>query len=290
MANGDAAAAAGIATVPDTRDAKMGYDDLNRILDLLVTRIFGSAQIADGSVRDVELAANAVTTAKIADGAITRAKFGPKALSTWDVFLADNVTVLQNFLGNEQQRLNGIIADAVRQGAGDIHTGGGRFNSIGSRNFPVSVNYASAYMDGNNWLGITPSAMRFKQDIEHAAYSLDDALRLASCVATYRLRDRVNGVRARGYDGAPSPLAPEWEVEPDPDAPGEVGVIAEWLIENGFEEFVVFNDAGETQSVNYERLVLIVAGGLAELAGYFLEMRAELSAIRADLDRLLQKG
>jgi hypothetical protein len=268
MAIGDAAVAAGMTIVPGTLPANQLDTEINRTRDEIANRTSAVTPVAKGGT--------GATTA-----AAARTALGVPATAhthrITDVLTSDGTgpyaVALQAALDAKQNTGNYIV-----QGAGDIHTGGGRLNSIGSRNFSVSVNYVSAYLDGNNWLGITPSAERFKQDIEEAAYTLADALRLAQCVATYRLRARVEGVMAPEGDG--------WETEPDPDAPGEVGVIAEWLIREGFPEFVVFNDAGETLSVNYERLSLVVAGGLAELAQTTLAIAAEVTDIRDRLGRL----
>jgi hypothetical protein len=268
MAIGDDAVAAGMALVPGTLAANQLDTEINRTRDYVALRTATVTPVAKGGT--------GATTAPAARANLDAAPTSHTHRIT-DVLTSDGsgpyAVALQASLDAKQNAGNYIV-----QGAGDIHTGGGRLNSIGSRNFSVSVNYVSAYLDGNNWLGIAPSAERFKQDIERAAYSLADALRLAECVATYRLRARVEGVMAPEGDG--------WETEPDPDAPGEVGVIAEWLIREGFAEFVVFNDAGETLSVNYERLVLVVAGGLAELASTTLTIAAEVSAIREQLDRI----
>lgn len=252
MANGDAAAAAGMDTVPGTADRRDGYSEINKTRDYIAERT--------SAVTSVEKGGTGATTADGARTNLDAAKTVHGHL-TWDIKLADGVTVLQTFLGNEQARLNAVSARANQgyiPGSGDLHTGGGRLNSIGSRNFTVSVNYASAYMDGDNWLGITPSALRFKQDVERFDYSLADALKLADCVATYRLKALVE--------------------EQGEDATGEVGVIAEWLIDAGFSEFVVRDAQGAVQSVAYERLAIVAFGGIAELAAKFDDLAARFDA------------
>jgi hypothetical protein len=128
--------------------------------------------------------------------------------------------------------------------------------SQNARNFTVSSNYVSCYLDGGNRFGITPSAKRFKQDITPQTYTLEQLLTIQ--VVAYRLRAAVKA---------------------NPDASGEVGVIAEQLIEAGLSEFVVFDDKGKTQSVAYERLVLVAIGGVQDMATRIDKLEARLSAL-----------
>jgi hypothetical protein len=115
-------------------------------------------------------------------------------------------------------------------------------------NTPVVTSYLAAYINGpDGRFGATPSARRFKQDITAKVYTVTEAVRLSALVVNYRLIEAV-----AMYDDA---------------APTEVGVIAESLIDAGFSEFVAFDADGNTLSVHYERLCLVVMGAFAELVG-----------------------
>jgi hypothetical protein len=94
MANGDAAAAAGLPVVPATKDIRLGYDDINHLADAVAghltsgghafSKITGAAttnQIADRAILTAKLEDRAVTTAKVADKAVTRAQVADKTLT-----------------------------------------------------------------------------------------------------------------------------------------------------------------------------------------------------------------
>jgi hypothetical protein len=108
---------------------------------------------------------------------------------------------------------------------------------------PVTSSYAAMYRNGDGRVGITPSARRFKKDITDHRYTVEDARRVR--VRDYRLREEVFG---------------------SDDAPVEVGVIAEELIDAGLGEFVAFGEDGRPATVHYERLALVAIGAVQELA------------------------
>lgn len=108
---------------------------------------------------------------------------------------------------------------------------------------PVTSGYVAMYRNGDGRVGISPSARKFKKDITDRTYTLDDLNKIR--VVSYRLRSWVFG---------------------DGDAPVDVGVIAEELIDAGLSEFVVFDEDGAPLSVHYERLALVAIGALQELS------------------------
>lgn len=124
----------------------------------------------------------------------------------------------------------------------------------------VTSSYRAMYLNGDGRVGVTPSARKYKKDIRPKAYGLTDAVALE--VVNYRLRAGLYGSN---------------------DAPVEVGVIAEQLIDVGLSEFVIFNADGEPESVAYERLALIALGALRDVAGTLQEYDDRLTAIETML-------
>lgn len=123
---------------------------------------------------------------------------------------------------------------------------------------PVTAGYVAAYINNDGRVGKSPSARRFKKEIRDHGYSVLQALSIR--LRTYRLRADVYG------EG--------WE-----DAPIEVGVVAEELIEAGLSEFVHFDENGEPETVHYERLALVAIGALQDMAGTVAQLAARLDAL-----------
>jgi autotransporter adhesin len=142
--------------------------------------------------------------------------------------------------------------------AANVRLGGsGTIYSTYALSNPVVTAYVAAYINGpDGRFGATPSARRFKQNIRHKQYTVEDAKRLSQLVVNYRLKEAV---KAYGDD-----------------APVEVGVIAEELIKAGFPEFVIHDAKGRTLSVAYERIWLVIGSAFGELA-------ADVDAIKSRL-------
>lgn len=145
--------------------------------------------------------------------------------------------------------LNQVFASYIPRWGGTIDQGtlviGGAGQLSITNATQVTNGFAALYRNADGRVGISPSARRFKKDIKPHTYTLEQ-LR-AVRVVSYRLKASVYG------DG--------WE-----DAPVDVGVIAEELIDAGLAEFVVFDDEGQPLSVHYERLALVAIGALQDLA------------------------
>lgn len=122
---------------------------------------------------------------------------------------------------------------------------------------PVTNSYVAMYRNGDGRVGISPSALRFKKEITPHPYTLEQLAAIR--VVSYRLKASVYG------EG--------WE-----DAPVEVGVIAEELLDSGLGEFVAFQD-GEPISVHYERLALVAIGALQEFAVEFDLLAQRVAAL-----------
>jgi hypothetical protein len=149
--------------------------------------------------------------------------------------------------------------------AGDVYASGNlrtpnRVLAPGVRAVTVTSDYASVYVDSAGWFGISPSAARFKQDVEPLEFTLEDALAVE--VVSYRLRDRV---------AQDAHATPEW------------GVIAEQLLEVGLGGFVVLDADGLPVSVAYDRMVIVALGALQDTAARLEVITARLAALEAAL-------
>lgn len=107
----------------------------------------------------------------------------------------------------------------------------------------VTSNYVAMYRNGDGRVGISPSALRFKKFITDHPYTLAEACAIRP--VNYHLKAEVYG---------------------SADAPEEIGVIAEELIEAGLGEFVAYDNDGAPLSVHYERLALVALGALREVS------------------------
>jgi hypothetical protein len=242
---GTTAAANGMAAMDGNEDRRNGWLAINKTRDYIVTKM------------------NAAITSAVAQAkAYTDQKFAAISL-TWNA-ISGKPTSFPPSAHNHDQLVSGNSRWGIG-GAGEWWTSNavgvyGSFAATGRVDMPnlsaVTSGYVAMYKNGDGRVGISPSARRFKKDIRDRAYTLDDALAIQ--VRDYRLRASVFGSN---------------------DAPVEVGVIAEELIDAGLSEFVAFDEDGQPLSVHYERLALVALGALRDTA-------AQLDLIRDRLDAL----
>jgi hypothetical protein len=129
-------------------------------------------------------------------------------------------------------------ASAVDVNASGRVTSTAAIRSMGSRTLVVATDYAGLWVDGATGdIGISPSSIRFKTDLEQWQPSIERLLLLRAVLFRYD---------------------PMMLGNMSPDAPKQLGFIAEELEALGFHEFIFYEvlDTGERvpQGINYDRL------------------------------------
>lgn len=248
MANGDAAAAAGMDVVNgNTQDIRLAYDEENKGRDYLANHITTGGHLLTNM-------SGVLPVAKGGTGATT-----PAAARAALQIAANLIPTTGSNVQADIDFLNGKIDAKPNDGStwhGSVDTdGSARFRY--ARNNPVASSYVALYVDGNGIFGPSPSAERFKQDIAPREYTLDDIRRIV--VVVYRLRAAVADLG----DGAPF----------------EVGIIAEQLEAAGFPEFIVRNQIGEILTIDYARLVVVAIQGVQQLADRYDALAERVAAL-----------
>lgn len=123
---------------------------------------------------------------------------------------------------------------------------------------PVSVNWRQLYINGDGRVGVAASTRRYKKEIRDHDYTLDELLSIR--VRQYRLKAEIYG---------------------NGNAPLEIGVIAEELVDAGLSEYVYFDEDDQPASVHYERLALVAIGALQDLAIRHADLEARVAALEA---------
>jgi hypothetical protein len=279
---GAAAAAAGVTTVSPLWDAREGFNEINRALDLLVTRKFGTAQLLDGAVTPDKLDGPVPIThggTGAADAAGARANLGampvftdgaqparkePGSTHSIGFYTLDGAYLFwrpepSNSAYDVRIARYSEVAEALAAAAGAVRVGDsptfGAIYSPHGRANPAASSWVAGALDSAGRICIQPSAARFKQDIEPRTYTLADAATIGRLVVRYRLIGAVD--------------------ELGDAAPFEVGIIAEALIAAGFPEFVAFDDEGQPLTIHYAQLVTVAVSALVEVA----DMGADLDGL-----------
>lgn len=254
MATGDDAVAAGMAILTGNELANTIDTEVNKTRDYIAQRT--------SAVTPIEKGGTGQTTAAAARGALGINLAAPGSVETSKIPSYDSTgRLVTNTPSTAGEVANKAYVDSFWN-APTLYV-----NSLVIQqqlfvpaSTPVVSGYVAAYINSDGRLGKSPSARRFKKEIHDHDYTVDDLLGIQ--VRSYRLKAAVFG------EG--------WE-----DAPVEVGVIAEELIDAGLSEFVHFDANGEPETVHYERLALVAIGALQELAGTVATITARLEALEA---------
>jgi hypothetical protein len=129
-----------------------------------------------------------------------------------------------------------VTAGGTITAGGDITTPG-ILTALASRSLVLATGYAGAWLDSTGRLGISPSSIRFKTNLEEWQPDISRILLLRAVLFRYD---------------------PQQLGDMDPDAPKQVGFIAEELEALGFHEFVFYDggiearDAIEAQDATYD--------------------------------------
>lgn len=138
-------------------------------------------------------------------------------------------------------------------------TGGVTSADVKSRT--LSVSYDAVYIDVNNIMGKSPSALRFKQDLEK--YNFDPNIIDLMQGFTFRL---IGAVEALGEA-----------------APREHGYIADYLDAVGLGMFVRRDEDGQFSGLAYERLVMVAIDSLKDARRTIRSQQDEIAEMKTDL-------
>lgn len=242
MANGDAAAAAGMDVVPGTADWRMGYDEINKSRDYIAQRTSAVTPIAKGgtgatSAPDARTALDVNSKAEI-----TAALAGKSNTNHTHQFGAIQPGVINNggfgcTVGQTHIVAGlGVDLDITAGGNGLIQ---GRLTNPTARSSGVT-GWSALGVDAAGNIGVQTSSRRFKKDIETWT---------PQAQAVYAMR-----------------LVQFRYLASEPDAsPMEQGVIAEELLDLGLDWLVFFDEDGLPQGVHYDKIALACVAALQDL-------------------------
>lgn len=251
MANGDAAAAAGMDVVPSTGKVKLGYDEINKTRDYII--LYGipatGVPISKGGTGATTLAqakanlginpagVGAPENAMGTQLKFTSPQFGRIA---WEAPGIANATALANL-----DDLNGKVNKAGDEMSGFLRV----LDHIYVPNaFGASTSYTVAYINGDGRLARGTSSRRFKANVRPVDLTkLGDVLQLA-------------------------PVTFTWRASVDPNRPADLGLIAEDVAE--VAPWLVVERDGQPEAVRYEMIGLALLPVVKALAAEVAQLRA----------------
>lgn len=162
MANGDAAAAAGMDVVPGTADRRLGYDEINKTRDYIAQRTSNVQPVVKGGTGATD-AVGARANLSAMDAALLGTADLAQAGKVPVYNSAGRLTTADPLLGGHaasKQYADGIGAGRVAKSgdtmSGDLFLPGAT---------PASTGYAVAYINGDGRVSKNASSERFKDDI-----------------------------------------------------------------------------------------------------------------------------
>lgn len=250
MANGDAAAAAGLATFPATQDIRLGYDNDNIRGDELAAHITTGTHPASAIVSGVLDAARIpnLDSSKISTGGfdasrITSGAFTADRIPNLDAskITSGSLSVPGSLRGTSITVNNGVGGSSVVLSQNGNVAVGGTLNVSNGFGLTGNIFAATTYNQTNTGralfvaadglFGVGSSSLRYKKNVKDANLDLE-AIR-AIAVRTFQYRADFSR-----------------------DDSVQIGVIAEELVELGLEQFVFFDENGQPDGVAYEKLAL----------------------------------
>lgn len=261
MANGDAAAAAGLATFAPTQDIRMGYDNDNIRGDELAAHLTAgthpAAAITSGTFNADRIPS--LDASKTGSGIFDVARIPDIDYRKVTVDGGDNIITWAN--GSYAPKTGSTVYAPLAGGftfaggvgiAGDLSMGASMYNG---QVYNQTNTGRAVYVASNGLFGIGSSSERFKKNIKDA--NLDTAAILQIAVKHFNYK--------KSFD--------------QDDTTTHLGVIAEDLVNLGLDDFVFFDENGNADGVAYEKLAL------AALA-VIQQQQTQLDAIEARLTAL----
>jgi hypothetical protein len=265
MANGDAAAAAGLAVFASTQDIREGYDNDNIRGDELAQHLTAGTHPASAIISgtlstarlpvipiskggtgatsltaDGILTVNGTGTAVTTVAKITTSQITGYGTGTW----TGTVAAGGNAVSGGNAVFSGSVSSAGGFTGGNVNIGGnavtcGNFVNSGTITSPASRNTISGswnvlYINADGVLGIPPSTRRVKQDIVDAQIDPEKVAQIR--LVNFRYKTDVK--------------------EQEDKAPIQLGLIAEELHDLGLTDFIYYDDKDRPAGVHYERLAL----------------------------------
>ena len=170
-------------------------------------------------------------------------------------------------------------------GGADLSLDGGTYNYVRSTtvlNTTVPSNFPSVRIAPSGYLGAEGSARRFKmdeQEIETSSYA--DAL-LSVPHKSWVLKDQQKQYEEylEFRDGVPIGPVPGGLGDAPQEPPRrDIGMVAEDLVDAGLEQFVQFDQFGQTLGIAYDRIGVAVIPIVRDLRDRIVELEAQLAAV-----------
>ena len=250
MANGDAAAAAGLATFAPTQDIRLGYDNDNIRGDELAAHLTNGTHPASAIISGVfdqaripSLDASKITTGGFDATRITSGTLDGGRIPNLDAskITSGSLNVPGSLRGTSITVNNGAGGSSVVLNQNGNVAVGGTLNVTSALGVGGNVFASTTYNQTNTGramfvsvdglYGVGSSSLRYKKNVKDAEIDLD----------------AVRAIAVRTF---------QYKANFSKDDSVQIGVIAEELVELGLDQFVFFDEEGQPDGVAYEKLAL----------------------------------